>query len=387
MKLLREDACIASAFAIVGTALIFLAAEITPGHNPAPPAWTSIIAVLAAAIGQTFRRIQPIVALSVVVLTLSWSLIISGSAPLGVALVLADTLYAAVLFSSRRTGWAVAAAAGLVMISIVLDAVVTDGWRAGLYLVFNLGLLLALPVFWALEVRNHRERANAERERSEALARVAELNRAAAIAAERNRMARDLHDVVAGQLSAIALQSEAALTLSDDDPALLHKVLAEVRRGTLTSLAEMRTMIDLLRSDDPDEPLTAPAGLDRLDLLLETAGAAGLHVELHDRRVTAQASVAVEIAAYRIVQEALTNAAKHAAGSRVRCTLDEEDGALHLEVVNDLVPDASRGVGTRNGLLGAAERAASVGGRLNAGEDGGVWAVRARLPLAEAVQT
>jgi signal transduction histidine kinase len=143
----------------------------------------------------------------------------------------------------------------------------------------------------------------------------------------------------------------------------------------------MRTMIGLLRTDDPDEPRTAPGGLDRLDELLATARAAGLRVELDDRRAPAPLPAAVDLAAYRILQEALVNAAKHAPGSSVRCALSCSGGALELEVVNDLVPGAAPGGGTRTGLVGLGERATAVGGRIDAGAGGGRWTVRATLPV------
>jgi signal transduction histidine kinase len=285
-----------------------------------------------------------------------------------------------VLFTPVRTSRAVAVATAAVATALALAGALTDGWRNGLYVLLNLGLLLAVPVVWAHEVRGHRERADAERDRAEAVARVAELDRAAAVTAERTRMARDLHDVVAGRLSAIALQSEAALARPDADPDLLRRVLGEVRRGSVASLAEMRTMIGLLRADAPDEPRTAPAGLDGLGPLLESARASGVRVELDDRRAAAPVSAAVDLAAHRILAEALTNAAKHAPGSTVRCVLADGDGALRVEVVNDLVPGATPGPGTRTGLLGLGERAAAVGGRLDAGPEDGRWTVRASLP-------
>jgi signal transduction histidine kinase len=213
---------------------------------------------------------------------------------------------------------------------------------------------------------------------------VAELDRAAAVAAERARMARDLHDVIAGQLSGIAIQSEAALNLPDPDPAVLRRVLTAVRRDSVAALTEMRAMIGLLRSDGADDgdPRTAPAGLDRLDALVETARATGLRVEVDDRRPDdAHVPAAVDLAAHRIVQEALTNAAKHAPGSDVRLVLALHDGTLLIELTNDLVPGAPPGDGTRTGLLGLAERASAVSGSVQAGPDGGRWRVRATLPV------
>jgi signal transduction histidine kinase len=120
------------------------------------------------------------------------------------------------------------------------------------------------------------------------------------VAAERARMARDLHDVIAGQLSGIAIQSEAALTLPHPDPSVLRRVLQSVRRDSVASLAEMRTMIGLLRTDGAGDgdPRTAPAGLDRLESLLESAAGTGLRIEVNDTRgAAAELPAAVPLAA------------------------------------------------------------------------------------------
>jgi signal transduction histidine kinase len=160
-----------------------------------------------------------------------------------------------------------------------------------------------------------------------------------------------------------------------------------VRRDSVASLAEMRTMIGLLRADGAGDgdPRTAPAGLDRLDALLESAGGTGLRIEVDDARGgAAELPAAVDLAAFRIVQESLTNAAKHAPASRVRLHLDDHDGELVIEIENDLVPGAPAGGGTGTGLVGLHERADAVGGTVTAGPDGGRWRVRAVLPVPAA---
>jgi signal transduction histidine kinase len=195
-------------------------------------------------------------------------------------------------------------------------------------------------------------------------------------------MARDLHDVVAGQLSAIAIQSEAALTLPDADPETRRRLLVAVREGSVSALTEMRAMIGLLRADDPAEPRTAPAGLAGLPGLLDTGRASGLRIDLDDRRPTRSTlPAAVDLTAFRIVQESLTNAAKHAPGCAVSLRLGRGSGALTIEVANPLGPDGA-GAGTGTGLLGLSERADAVGGTVRAGVDGDRWTVRAELPTS-----
>src|SRR5690606_34565621 len=130
-----------------------------------------------------------------------------------------------------------------VAVTAALAGLLFAGGRAAILVGPNLGLVLAVPVLWAREVRLLAARAEARRERAAEEGRMVERDRAAAVAAERARMARDLRVVIAGQLSGIALQSEAALTLPDPAPATLRRVLTAVRRDSVASLSEMRAMI------------------------------------------------------------------------------------------------------------------------------------------------
>lgn len=348
----------------------------------------SVIVILAASAGIAIRRIQPMIGLAVTIGVLLVGLLGTGHSPLGVLLCFGDALYSAVLLGSRRAAWTVSGLAAAVAGTTALVSLVTDGGRAALISLLNVAMLLAVPVFWALEVRRHAEDAEVERERAEQANRLAELGRAAAVAAERARMARDLHDVIAGQLSAIAIQSEAVLSIPDPDPATLRTALASVRRESVASLTEMRSMIGLLRADGSGaaEPRTAPAGLDLLDELLATARASGVEVAVDDHRAGgAPLPAAADLAAYRIVQEALTNVAKHAPGSAVTLSLVQDASGLTVEVTNPLVAGAPAGGGTGTGVLGLRERAAAVGGRVDAGTEGGRWVLRAVLPVAAAV--
>jgi signal transduction histidine kinase len=381
-----KDALRAVGYFAVGAALLLVVPEITIDWwvDAAPPMWTSMAAIAVASSGEVLRRALPVVGLLIATAALLAGVLFTGETPLGVLLAFGDLLYCAVLFTSRRASIAVAGTVGVVVAGLALTSLVAAGGRAALITVLNLALLLAVPLLWGYEVRRHSEQAEAERERAEQARRMAELDRAAAVAAERARMARDLHDVIAGQLSGIAIQSEAALNLTDPDPATLRRVLTAVRRDSVASLTEMRAMIGLLRADGAGDadPRTSPAGLDRLDALLDTGRAAGLRIEVDDRRPEGvPVPAAVDLAAYRIVQESITNAAKHAPGSAVRLTLAHGYGELLIELDNDLAPGAPPGDGTRTGLLGLAERASAVGGSVSAGPDGEHWRVRASLPV------
>jgi signal transduction histidine kinase len=388
-RMRRDDALYALGYLVIGTLLHLVVPEVAIrwGDGPAPSTWVVLGLLAVAALGETQRRSRPLLGLVIALVALAGTTQVAF-VPLAIMLVLGDLLYCSVLHTSRRVSWAVAGGCALVAVALALASLVAEGGRAAVLVLLNLGLVLAVPVLWGREVRLHSEHAAAERERAEQASRMAGLDRAAAVAAERARMARDLHDVIAGQLSGIAIQSEAALTLPDPDPAVLRRVLASVRRDSVASLTEMRTMIGLLRADGAGDadPRTAPAGLDRLDALLESARAAGLRVTVADARTGAQVPAAVDLAAYRIVQESLTNAAKHAPGSRTGLHLDDRDGELVIELDNDLVPGAPPGGGTGTGLLGLRERADAVGGTVAAGPDGGRWQVRAVLPVPAAAR-
>ncbi|MFC5238086.1 sensor histidine kinase [Pseudonocardia zijingensis] len=382
-----EDALHVVGYFAVGVLLHLIVPDIALrfGDGPAPSVWAVVGLLAVAAVGHTQRRVRPVLGLAIA-LGVLLGMVQLSLVPLALLLVLGDLLYCAVLYASERLSWLVAGATAAVAGGAALASLLAEGGRAAVLVILNLGLVLAVPVLWGREVRLHRGQAETERDRAEQAARMAELDRAAAVAAERARMARDLHDVIAGQLSGIAIQSEAALNLPDADPAVLRRVLQSVRRDSVASLSEMRTMIGLLRADgaaDAD-PRTAPAGLDGLGTLLESAGSTGLRVELHDARGGAAVPAAVDLAAYRIVQESLTNAAKHAPGSRVRVHLDDHDGELVIDIENDLVPGATAGGGTGTGLLGVHERVEAVGGTVAAGPDGDRWRLRAVLPVAAA---
>ncbi|GAA1285395.1 histidine kinase [Pseudonocardia aurantiaca] len=382
-----QDVLIAALYLAAGAGLLLVVPEIAVSwrDGPAdPPLWPSMAAIAVASLGEVVRRRLPVIGLVVATVAVLYGVLVTGSSPIGVLLAFGDLLYCAVRFTSRRTSWAVTGTVCTVVATLALLSLIAGGGRAALVTVLNLAMLLSIPVFWGYEVRRHSEQADIERERAEQAHRMAELDRAAAVAGERARMARDLHDVIAGQLSGIAIQSEAALNLDDPDPATLRRVLTAVRRDSLASLTEMRAMIGLLRADGAGDadPRTSPAGLDRLGTLLEAGRASGLRIEVDDRRPDGvHVPAAVDLAAFRIVQESLTNAAKHAPGSEVHLCLDQRAGELVIELDNNLVPDAPPGGGTGTGLLGLGERATAVGGNVRAGADGLCWRVRAALPV------
>ncbi|WP_253885861.1 sensor histidine kinase [Actinokineospora diospyrosa] len=301
---------------------------------------------------------------------------------LPVALAFGDLIYLAVLYGSRRASNAVIVVLWCyVGVAVVAALLVADSLRVALLIILTACPLPAMPAWWALNVRQQREIADVERARADQLARIAELDREAAIHAERASMARDLHDVIAGHLSAIAIQSEALLTMRDGDPERTRMVLRSVRENSVSSLTEMRAMIGLLRSQDGQEAFTSPARLREFDRLVRSADAAGLTVDVSVEDIE-DLPAAVDLSAYRIVQESLTNAVKHAPGATVLLRIGRSAGNLVVEVISDKPAAAANPSGT--GLLGMSERAEAVRGSLTAGPVEGGWRVRAELPVEEA---
>ncbi|MGW1785115.1 sensor histidine kinase [Streptomyces sp. NPDC002143] len=211
---------------------------------------------------------------------------------------------------------------------------------------------------------------------------------------ERNRIARELHDVVAHHMSVISIQAQVAPHLVENPSEELKENLAGIRQNALEALAELRRVLGVLRSENPDDPYglgAAGAGaapdapqptLDRLDALMENTRAAGLDVVAVVEGEAPVYPPGVQLSAYRIVQEALSNALRHAPGSRVRVEVTHHPRGLHLEVVNSRPSGPVRpSPGAGHGLLGMRERAVMLGGHVNAYPTlHGGFAVTAFLP-------
>jgi signal transduction histidine kinase len=234
------------------------------------------------------------------------------------------------------------------------------------------------------------ERTNAEaRERTtETLTRLHEVRREQAVLRERARIARELHDVVAHSVSMIAVQAETApYTMSQLSPEAARGY-AEIARTAREALIEMRRLLGVLRADSGAEPEVTPQPrLDRLPELIEQHRGAGGRADISVQGSPRGLSPTIELSAYRIVQEALTNARRHAPGAQVRVELSYLPDRLAVRVRNAGSPDATRildpnDLGGGHGLVGMRERATILGGRFSAGPatEGG-FLVEAELPV------
>ncbi|MGY3204104.1 sensor histidine kinase [Streptomyces sp. TE5632] len=353
--------------------------------------WPLLLPLAVIAGCELLRRTAPRTALLIGTAALVADGLTQGS--LATVIMYTDLVYAAVLYGTPGTARRLPRIAAL--LTLVGTLVPYAVWREpeSLLIGVAVGVVAFAPASTGLVVRNHREAAEAARLRAEQTALLAEMDRTQAVVAERARMARELHDVVANHLSAIAIHSTAALSL--DDAGASRDALTVVRENSVQGLSEMRRLIGILRDGataDDKVPAATPT-LGGLGTLVEGARANGLEVTLDSLPEAAHGSVPapVELAAYRIVQEALTNALKHAAKGRVTVRLRDLDGALELRVTSPYGGrDAPRAPGSGAGLVGMRERAALLHGTFEAGPEnaadgtgGKLWVVRATLPVTD----
>lgn len=228
---------------------------------------------------------------------------------------------------------------------------------------------------WAVELQERG--AQLERERAEATR--------LAVAEERARIARELHDVVAHHVSVMVMQAGAErLALRDEKPESAA-ALGTIERTGREAMAEMRRLLDMLREDDAAVALAPQPSLDRIEPLVEHVRAAGLPVNLEVRGERRPVPPGVDISGYRIVQEALTNALRHAGPTQARVVLTYGDDAIQIDVEDDGRGIESASTAPGHGLAGMRERAAVFGGQLEAGPAaGGGYRVRTTLPLGDA---
>ncbi|AOP50895.1 hypothetical protein SL103_00725 [Streptomyces lydicus] len=371
--------------------------------------WQAVLPVLVLCAATAYRSALPPLAVAVGTVTVLVEMTSSGG--LGPVLIYTDLLYAAALYGATwlcrllQFGTVAVTLATTVALIVISDR--SEGVTTGVIV----ALLLISPVWTGVLIRNHKERADTERERAAQINRLAELDRKTVLQTERTRMARELHDLVANHLSAIAIHSSAVLSLSEakrereggrdddgeEDPVL--RALAVIRENSVQGLAEMRRMVVLLRSDrGVDDDWDRPQ-LNALGALVEqarpAADAAALTLYTDFPESFPEVSSVIEVTAYRIVQEALTNVLKHASAGRVRIRCEAGAEQLTISVDSPLArsdgrtrqrPVAQLTTGAGAGLAGMSERAALVGGIFDAGPDRtapGRWRVRAVLPLTQ----
>ena len=344
--------------------------------------------LVAVCVAVGLRRVAPRASLAVGTGALVVDTALGSS--LGTVLVYTQVLYDACVYGPPRLWrWLLRITVALSLVGVVVGVLAYGQWRGA-----ALGVLVVLagllPVLTGISVRQYRDQAAAERERAEQTARLVELDRRQAVSAERARMARELHDVVANHLSAVAIHATAVLSVPGLDRGQVESALRVIRESSVQGLAEMRQMIDVLREPepsggqpsaggDPALPDAVTARLAEADGLVDRIRAAGLAVRVRTDGTPGPLPVGVDLAAYRIVQESLTNALKHGTGE-AELTIAYRPAEVVLTVANPVRPGGTDLEGAGAGLIGMRERATLLAGQFAAGPHDGHWQVRAALP-------
>ncbi|MEV8589480.1 histidine kinase [Streptomyces sp. NPDC051180] len=380
----RIDLLIAASGFFGGLLLWWFGLYVT-GDHVVDQRWATLVPLTVMSGAEVLRRTAPRTALLAGTLAIVADQFTNGS--LATVLMFTDVVYAAVVYGQPASARRIPYTTGLITVGCTV--VLLIWWQNAFALLVGVltGMISFLPAVTGAVVRNHRNAADAARLRAEQTALLAEMDRAQAVVAERARMARELHDMVANHLSAIAIHSTAALSL--DEPATTRQALTVIRENSVAGLTEMRRLIGLLRDSDGEREPGAVPSLDAVDTLLaraRTNGAAGgLDFVLEDTRPAGGALPApVELAAYRIVQESLTNAVKHASPGTVRVRIGLAGGVLTVAVDSPYGERTGPAApGTGSGLVGMRERTELLGGDFRAAASGAVWQVRAVLPADE----
>jgi signal transduction histidine kinase len=358
--------------------------ELAIGRGIQGPAWVNALAAAGATLPIAFRRRWPLAAAVTVAAVaagqeaLNGDLIENSITPL---LALPMVVYAVAAYCDRRRAFAgLVAVLVLVWVAVLMsDGSVGEDFLFTALLIFGpwlVGRIVAARGELAMELRDKADRLEREQEKQAQLA----------VAHERARIARELHDVVAHNVSVMVVQSAAARRMIDHDASKAKEALGSVEQTGRAALKEMRRMVGMLGSD-PEEPLAlAPQpSVEELDWLVERAREAGLEVDLTIEGEKRRLESGVDLSAFRIVQEALRNTLQHAGPASAKVTIRYGEHDVEVDVSDNgrgVPAKTANGAVTGQGLVGMRERVAMLGGEIEAGyrKDGG-FGVHAKLPL------
>ncbi|MFJ6936004.1 sensor histidine kinase [Streptomyces sp. NPDC101132] len=358
-----------------------------PTFGTRAPDLPSLTLMLIGATALVFRRRRP---KAVLAATCAVSLVelFAGPPRAPVPMCAVVALYTVAASTDRPTTWRVGllTMTGLTAVAMLVGPL---PW----YAQENLGIFAWTGMAAAAgdAVRSRRAFVDAIRERAERAERTREEEARRRVAEERLRIARDLHDVVAHHIALVNVQAGVAAHVMDKRPDQAKEALAHVREASRSALNELRATVGLLRqSGDPEAPTEPAPGLGVLDELVDTFRHAGLPVEVARDRTESPLPASVDLAAYRVIQEALTNVRKHAGpDARAEVSVVRVGRTVEITVLDGGTADAAAAPvpepGGGHGLLGMRERATALGGTCTAGPRfGGGWRVHAILPLETA---
>lgn len=361
--------------------LSVVAASVDPHEHEFVLRWSAVVLAAVGCSALLWRRRHPFGVLAVTIgCGVLFQMLGFRESPLVTSPVLAS-VYNVALRTDRRTAWTAAAVSAAILVGA--DAI----WTSNSWLDPDKAAMVAwtaLPAAVGDGLRSRRAYVAAVEERAEHAERTREQEAQQRVAAERVRIARELHDIVAHHIALINAQAGVAVHLVDQRPEQILTALENIRDTSRSALDELRVTVGLLRqSDEPVAPRDPMPGLAQVPALLASFERAGLAVSDTWRGITEPLEPAVDLAAYRIVQESLTNVRKHAGADHARLFLHYHGERLTITVEDDGCAgphDPHPGAG--HGLIGMRERATTIGGTLYAGPrpEGG-FTVTAELPL------
>ena len=358
---------------------------VTAGPTSPTPRWYELSVTAAGAASLLWRRRYPRTVATV-----------AGAAAIGIAgfgylpsLLLIGPAMVALFSLAVRTNRRTSNSFALVIIILLVGVTMLSGQsqQSIILKTASPAALLLLPVALGTITRMGREYVTLLKSRAEHAERTREQEARSRVAEERMRIARDLHDVVAHHLALANAQAGTAAHIARTNPEQAREMLSELSSTTSAALRELKATVGLLRNGDDAEAPTAPTpGLAQLSDLAESFASTGLHVEVETIGTPRPLDPGVDLTAFRIVQEALTNVKKHAVTEKARVRLAYTDDEIAVTVIDEAdrqhPKTAASSANSGFGLIGMRERANSVGGRLRAGRrpEGG-FQVAAELPL------
>ena len=371
---LIADVVLAGVLAIVLSVATFFAAHYHHGYRPVDAGAITLVAGSAAVLAA--RRRYPVLVLAVVfAITLVYFVLGYPNGPIWLTLIIA---YYTAVASGHRLAAGISAVAGFVIFPW-LDYLLRHQPAPS-------AVSVAAVAAWLLVVLGAGEAMRFRRERAAQAAQIEAEEEQRRDSEQRLRIAQDLHDSLGHYLSLINVQSGVALNLNQELPGQVRDALAAVKQASKEGLNELRSVLAILRQDGEPAPRSPAAGVSRLGDLAAQAAAAGLEVRTETQGSQRPLPFSVDVTAYRIVQEALTNIRRHAGAAAATVRLDYGDSALTVQVDDDgRGPAASPGEAGGQGIAGMRRRVAALGGDFQAGpRPGGGFQIRARLPLDSA---
>jgi signal transduction histidine kinase len=372
------DAAIAIALLVFG--LVNIATS--PSRSYPPPRALDFLFLAAVAVPFVARRRAPVAVLAVVMgASLAWIYVLfplSQQGPFEAFVALIAATYTAAAYTSGRDA---AVSLGVVVVGVAAGVLTgaLGGQPAGDYIPFALWIAVAYVV--GRVFRRRQLLAARLGDRLASVERDRDADARHAVAEERARIARELHDVIAHSVSVMVVQAGAGERVLEEDPHSARESFRSIRETGGQTLIEMRRLLGLLRHDEHALSLAPQPSIARLGALVHDVSAAGLPTSLRIEGEQKPLAPGIELSAYRIVQEALTNVRKHAAAGRADVVVSYGNDEVTIEVLDDGT-GGPKGNGSGHGLIGMRERAALYGGTIVAGvrPEGG-FRVRAVLPL------